>query len=490
MRVLLLDLDTLRPDHLGCYGYHRNTSPNIDRVASEGVRFENYYCSDAPCLPSRAALMTGRFGIHTGVVNHGGQCADLRPVGPERIWRDQCGFENLPYVMRQSGMKTALVSPFAERHAAWWFYAGFNEMFNTGRGGAESAEEITPTVKKWLEENAEDDNWYLHVNYWDPHTNFRAPEEFGNPFENEPVADWITEEVLEKHKKMVGPHSALEVNMWDDSPNTKYPRHVSAIRTMEDLKRHYDGYDCGIAYMDQHIGQLLDTLEQKGVLEETAIIITADHGENHGELGLYAEHATADAITCRLPMVIKWPGGKKGTVDKGLHYNLDLIPTFAELFGKERQSGWDGKSYAPSILKGEENGREYLVISQCAHVCQRGVRWDSWLYMRTYHDGFHLFPREMLFNLDEDPYEQNDLAGKRPDLCAQGARFLLEWQDDMMMSMPDNYETDPLWTVMKEHGPFHAKGMLKKYCERLKETGREYAIPELKKRHPWEFADK
>ena len=69
MRVLILDLDTLRPDHLGCYGYHRETSPNLDRIASEGVRFNSYFCPDAPCLPSRSALLTGQFGIHTGIIN-------------------------------------------------------------------------------------------------------------------------------------------------------------------------------------------------------------------------------------------------------------------------------------------------------------------------------------------------------------------------------------------------------------------------------------
>ena len=94
MRILYLDLDTLRPDHLGCYGYHRNTSPNIDRIAAEGVRFDNYHCSDAPCLPSRTALMTGRFGIHTGVVGHGGTAADMRLEGaaarlPHATYLDQ-----------------------------------------------------------------------------------------------------------------------------------------------------------------------------------------------------------------------------------------------------------------------------------------------------------------------------------------------------------------------------------------------------------------
>ena len=72
MRILYVDIDTLRPDHLGCYGYPRATSTNIDKVAEDSVRFTDVYCSDAPCLPSRAALMTGRFGIHTGCVGHGG----------------------------------------------------------------------------------------------------------------------------------------------------------------------------------------------------------------------------------------------------------------------------------------------------------------------------------------------------------------------------------------------------------------------------------
>ena len=84
MRILYLDIDTLRADHLGCYGYLRNTSPNIDRLAAGGVRLESCYVSDAPCLPSRASMFTGRFGIHTGVVNHGGLCADLRPIGRSR----------------------------------------------------------------------------------------------------------------------------------------------------------------------------------------------------------------------------------------------------------------------------------------------------------------------------------------------------------------------------------------------------------------------
>ncbi len=485
MRLLFLDLDTLRADHLGCYGYVRNTSPNIDAIARQGTICRNYYCSDAPCLPSRAALFSGRFGIHTGVVGHGGTAADMRLEGAPRGFRERLGHESLPALLRAAGLKTVTVSPFGERHSAWWFYAGFSEAYNTGRGGMESAEEITPTALDWIERHAREDNWFLHVNYWDPHTPYRAPAAFGNPFAGEPLPAWLNEETLARHRNMPGPHSARELNMWDSNTNPRYPRYPGELRNMDDVRRMIDGYDCGIRYMDEHIGRLFEALAAQGVLDDLAIIISSDHGENLGELGIYGEHATADQGTGHIPMIIRWPGMPAGQVDEGLHYNLDLAPTLAELLGREPAPRWDGQSYAPA-LRGEPCGREFLVLSQCAHVCQRSVRLGPWLYMRTLHDGFHLFPREMLYNLDDDPHEEHDLAAERPEVCWQAAHCLADWHDDMMASMP--YEADPLWTVIREGGPLHARGMLRQYCERLAQTDRAWAIPELKRRHPGEFA--
>lgn len=487
MRILYLDLDTLRPDHLGCYGYERNTSPNIDRVAEEGVRFNNYYCSDAPCLPSRAALMSGRFGIHTGIVGHGGTAADMRLEGEKRGFRDQLTSDSLPGLLRSQGFKTVSISPFAERHSSWTFYAGFNEMHNTGSGGMESAEDVTPTVIKWIDNNADQDDWFLHVNYWDPHTPYRAPEDFGNPFEDDPLPEWLTEEVLEGHLNHVGPHGPKEINMYNNTTNPKFPRHPGELEDMSDLRRMIDGYDCGIRYMDDHIGRLFDALQEKGVMDDLVIIISADHGENMGELGIYGEHGTADHGTCRIPMIVRWPGCKEGHSDDGLHYNLDLLPTLADIFDSEVSERWDGQSYAPALFEGEDCGRDFLVISQCAHVCQRSVRFGDWLYMRTYHDGYHLFPDEMLYNLAEDPHETTNLTEERPDMCKEGVYLLNQWHDDMMKTMPAPYDNDPLWTVIKEGGPFHAKGHLPGYVKRLEETDRGNAVAELKSRHPYEF---
>ncbi len=487
MRILYLDLDTLRPDHLGCYGYHRETSPNIDWIANQAVRYENYYCSDAPCLPSRTALMTGRFGIHTGVVNHGGTNADMRTEGSKRWFRDNLYNTSLPgFLNTKLDMKTVSISGFAKRHTSWTFNAGFSEIYDTGKMGDESAEDVTPTALKWIKSNAKDDNWFLQLNYWDAHTPYRAPKEFGNPFKDEPLPAWLTEDVLKKHQNKVGPHCAKEITMYDNVTNPEFPRQPGEVTNMDELRNLIDGYDCGVRYMDEHIGTILDALKKEGVLDDLVIIVSADHAENMGELGIYAEHATADYINCRIPMIVRWPGNTdEGRVDNALHYNLDLAPTLAEMFEQEPASIWDGKSFASSITKNEESGYDYLVISQCAHVCQRGVRFGDWMYIRTYHDGYHLFPKEMLFNIKDDYHEQNNLAEDRRDICKEAVYLLNEWHDEMMSSMED--DTDPLWTVIKEGGPLHANGALEKYCEYLQKTGRDWAIPELKIKHPKEF---
>ncbi|CAN7358936.1 sulfatase [Paenibacillus sp. LjRoot153] len=487
MRILFLDLDSMAPRHLGCYGYHRNTSPNIDSIANEGVRFNNYYTSDAPCFPSRTSLMTGQFGIRNGLVGHGGTAASLRHEGVSRSFKGRLSFESMPAFVRSSGLRTALISPFGERHSAWHFYAGFNEVYDTGDNGMESAEEVTPTVLDWIKRNGASDDWFLYVNYWDPHTPYRAPESFGNPFADDPLPAWINENVLEQHKKKVGPHSVNEINMYDNQTYAKYPRNPGEIADMDGMRKMIDGYDCGVRFMDDHLGMVFEALRSQGVMDDLVVIITADHGENMGELAIYGEHGTADQGTCRIPMIIRWPDRVQPGVREGLHYHLDLLPTLAEMLGSKPAESWDGESYAASLTGETDEGRNYLVVSQMAHVCQRSVRFDNWLYMRTYHDGYHLFDKEMLFDLESDPLEFNNIASIRPDIVKQAVYYLMEWHDERMASM--TCDVDPMWTVIREGGPFHAKGFLKDYVKRLEATGRGDAVPELMRRHPSEFAN-
>ncbi len=484
MRILHIDIDSLRPDHLGCYGYHRATSPTIDWVASEGVRFTNCYVSDAPCLPSRTALVTGRFGIHTGVVAHHGTAADPFPIGPERRFSSTPGFEHWFLQLQRAGFYTVAVTPFPQRHAAWWFVGGLREWFNPGKNGNERADEINALAVPWLKQNARRDNWFLYVNYWDPHTPYRTPDEYGNPFEDDPPPDWLTEEILQQHWEGIGYRSAQD--SWVFWTGGQWSRMPEAIRTLDDWKRWIDGYDVGIRYVDDHIRQLLDILDEQGVLDETVIVITADHGENQGELNFYGDHHTGDYITLRVPLIVRFPGiteHQKGRVDTALHYQFDWAATLLELVGAKIPERWDAQSFATAFRAGREEGRPYIVGSQLAYLCQRMVRFDNWALIRTYHAQFSDFPEVMLFNVENDSHELRDLANERPDVVEKGLSLLAEWHDAMMTTSTAPQPVDPLWTVLRE-GPYDVRMNWQRYCERLKATGRAQWVPLIESRRP------
>lgn len=490
MRLLYLDVDSLRPDHLGCYGYHRETSPHIDRIAAEAVRFDAVYCSDAPCLPSRTALFSGRFGIHTGVVGHGGTAADPFVEGAGRGFGSLLGRTSWMRCLRDAGLRTVSVSPFVERHAAWPVIAGLSELHNTGRRGLERADEIAPVAIDWIERRGAEDGWFLHVNLWDPHTPYRHPDELDGIFAGEPTPAWLTEEVRAAHWQSGGPHSAREAVGYAEASaeyRRLYPKQPDVIDSMDAARRMFDGYDTGIVYADRWLGEILAALERAGVLDETAILISGDHGENLGELNVYGDHQTADEHTCRLPAILRWPGvtdGQRGRVDRALHYQFDVAATIVELLGGAVPAAWDGRSFASALRAGRDEGREALILSQGAWTCQRAVRFrddGEWLLVRSYHDGHHGFPERMLFELDSDPHEQRDLAGERPELCEKALGLLDAWHGEMMRTA--THPIDPMWTVLAEGGPKHTKGELEAYLARLRATGRGHFADLLEARH-------
>ncbi len=488
MRILYIDIDSQRPDHFGCYGYHRNTSPNIDAIAAAGVRFDHCHASDVPCLPSRTSLFSGRFGIHTGVVNHGGAQAEMFNEGITRGFRSHLGRTNWMTCLRNAGLRTVTVSPFGERHSAFHWYAGFNEIYNTGRGGMESAEHMYPAADDWIKRNGASDDWFLHVNFWDPHTPYRAPDDYGDPFKDEPLPAWLTEEVRQRHWEGVGPHSAREIPGYDSNPG-KHRRQPVEADSMDKVRMMFDGYDTGVKYADDHIGRLLNRLADLGVLDDTAVIISADHGENLGELNVYGDHQLADQITTRVPLIIKWPGvtdNQQGRVDDTLLYANDWAATAIELAGGSVPQNWDGRSFADSFKDGNESGREYMVLSQNAWSCQRSVRFrdggKEYICIRSYHDGYHGFPDVMLFDLTDDPHEQHDIAPDNPNLVGKAMTMLDDWMGKMMRTATTPH--DPLWTVMSEGGSFHTRGQLPGYARRLRDTDRAQWAEHLEAKHP------
>ena len=455
MKILYIDVDSLRPDHLGCYGYSRDTSPNIDRLAARGVRFTNHYASDVPCLPSRTALFSARYGFHTGVVNHGGLQADMRPVGEQRPFNyHHTDHQFWVDALRFQGLHTAMISPFPGRHAAWHVQQGFLETHDTGKHAGETAGDVSAEALRWIKERGmEKDNWFLYVNFWDPHTPYRTPVEFGNPFADDPAPEWLTEDIILRQRESYGPMSARDL-----PEGSKWPGLPKEIASREDFRHWLDGYDTAIRHVDEHVGKILQALEEAGILDDTVVVLSADHGENQGELNVYGDHQTADHITCRIPLIIAGGGVACGAVDDDFHYQLDVGPTLAELAGGSRRGEWDGVSFLPALTRGQSVGRPYLVVNQAAWSCQRAVRFDNWMLIRTYHDGLKEFPELMLFDVERDPHETSNLAEQRPDIVGAGLRLMDSWVAEQMAtsSMP----VDPMWQVIHEGGPFHTRGML------------------------------
>lgn len=395
--------------------------------------------------------------------------------------RDRFGHSSWPTHLRQLGYHTVALSTFGERHSAWHYYAGFNEIHNIGKGGNENADEVETEALRWLEARGAQDKWFMHLNLWDPHTAYRAPESFGEPFADDPIPAWYNESVRETHWAGSGPHSAREVMGYSDQvpfylKGRALPRQPWQIDSMDAAKRMFDGYDTGVRYADQTIGAVLAQLESLGILDQTAIIVSADHGENLGELNVYGDHQTADHITHRVPGIIRWPGvtdAHAGEAIDGLFYNQDFAATAVELAGGQLHSDFEGRSFASALQAEPEAapGRDSLVLSQSAWCVQRAARWSNYLYIRSFHDAWHDYPEDMLFNLREDPHEQHNLATGSPELVEKGKAILRDWKQRMQAATGQSI--DPLETTLAEGSSLHAReGYAASYPARLRETGR------------------
>ena len=491
MRIIYIDIDTQRADHLGCYGYHRNTSPNIDELAAGAMQFNNVHASDTPCLPSRSALLTGRFGIHNGVVNHGGTDADPVIGGPDREFWSKLHITSFPMRLKRAGLKTVSISSFAQRHSAFHWYAGFDEAQRVpGSMGLETADEVFSLASHWLKQYGDEDDWFLHVHMWDPHTPYRAPAEFGDPFADTPLPAWLTEDIRAEHWQACGPHSAQECNGFAPRPEqvSRFPRQPQQIPDMDGVRKMFDGSDTGVLYADTYVGRLMNLLTDLNIFEETAVMLSSDHGETLGELNVYGDHQTADQLTTHIPMILKWPQTPdlSGRQFDAFHYQIDVSATILDLLDVRVPRSWDGISFADSLRQGDDNGRDHLILSQGAWTCQRGVRWDDYILIDTLHDGYHLYDDIMLFDLSEDPHETCNLADERPAARKEGLKKLGDWHAEMMVEAARG--RDPLQNVVSEGGPYHVRGQLKDYLARLRATGRSDSADALEEKYDTEIS--
>jgi arylsulfatase A-like enzyme len=473
MRVLLVDIDSLRPDHLGCYGYQRDTSPTIDAIAADGRRFNQCFTSDSPCLPSRTALATGRHGIKSGVVTHFGK--GQRYVEPGD-GHDQDPDRPLTFRhLSENGIHTASVSSFAKRHLAYHFSGAFRESIQpTSETGAEQGPDVTAKATTWLREHATEDDWLLHVNYWDVHLYYKDVEPFVESVrESGPPPEWPDAEQIEDHKRMTGARTA------DMQPTPRAiesrPSERPGVWTMperidgrEDFEHVIDGYDASIRQTDEQVAELLSVLEAEGVREDTAVIVTADHGEAFGEHGLYGTHGMADPSCQQVPLVVSWPGVTDevaGTAVDDFVYQFDLLPTLCEYAGVPIPDGWDGRTLRPALDGDDFTGREYLVCGHGIRTFSRTVYTDDWMYVRILHPGVFTYPGqyndpdlpggglELLHDRDQDPHMTENVIEEHPAVADRLRGLMNDWLAENVATADAN-GTDPLVEMATTTGPY------------------------------------
>ena len=425
MNVVLIVLDTLRADHLGCYGYFRDTSPAIDRIAEEGVLFEDFRASGVATGPGFTSLMTGLFPIQNGFYLTPHSLPNMIsfnddiPTLAEMIWENSnhttAAFDNL--INFRSHM-TQFVRGFEYcvnvTRTAMWKHAHV-------RGDA-----VNARLAPWLEQHRDED-FFAFVHYWDPHTPYNQPDDYRNLFRHQPgsLDDLTVRRAPAGYDYVPGWGKVGE--LWEQDVEDKGG---AALTTAE---RTIDLYDGEIRYTDTLIEEVFSALKANGLYDNTLVIITADHGEQLGQHGMYG-HAGLHEANIKLPLIMwaphRLPAGKR---IPGCAGHVDIVPTILDLLGASRlPSNLAGRSLMPVI--GENATLPDTTFFES--IGMRGMLHGCWKYVRYARDWPVASPEE-LYDLSSDPMEVDNLAGRGLSRQNDLRRQLEEWVTAHLGAHPD-----------------------------------------------------
>jgi arylsulfatase A-like enzyme len=394
--------------------------------------------------------MSGRYGIRNGVVSNHGAGARFQ-IETNAYGGPLYANEMFPRVLKRHGYDPICFSNFADRHFAMWFMCGWSEFHTINlKSGGESAEEVNEKVLPWLRRNAARENYYLHINYWDTHRTYDIAPTWAEKFRDYPVSSaWPDAKTIQSHQAFPGPFTAHGQFKGDLSTVALMP---GAIHNRADYEMLVTAYDASIAYVDQHIEQVLDALDRQGVLEDAVIIISGDHGDAFGEHGIYSDHVNVDECIHRIPLIIRWPGiTLPNSTSQAFMYNVDYAPTICDTLGMPIPEDWDGKSYRANLEGQAGEDRDFLVWDSGLYTVQRAVRTRPHLYIRTYDRWeYQNWADEELYDINQDPFQTRNLAAEFPDVVNNCQKMIEVWVSEQIRKR--NWHSDPLLEVLKERG--------------------------------------
>lgn len=410
MKIVFIVIDTLRADHLGCYGYHRKTSPRLDALAEQGVLFERAYATDVPTQPSYTAMFTGQRGIRTGVVSHS-HTEDLPDSTPY-----------LSEILAQNGYATAAVSTlyWMKKYFARGYHAYMNPVVGErARLQQIDAEEVNGAAIPWLKANHGRD-FFIFLHYWDPHSLYKPPAKYkrlfyrkGNP------CDPRNRSLAALDRQVVGPFVR---------------GHLDRIRpNLTDAEYVIAQYDGEIRYVDDAVGEIADTLSKLGIEEETLLIITSDHGESMTEHDIFFDHCDVYEVTIRVPLIIRWPKRiQPGRRVKALVQGIDIPATILDAARIKAPDEFQGQSLMPLATGKTETGYSHIYSNQGLWSAKRTISDGRWKFIKTLDIGCWPAPPRELYDLQGDPGELSNLVDKQPEVARELELRLVRWEDSQL----------------------------------------------------------
>jgi len=422
MKILFIVVDTLRADHLKCYGYGKDTSPNIDKIASEGVLFERAYASDVPTQPSYTAMFTGQRGVKTGIVSHS-RTEELRK-----------GVPYLSEILAANGYTTAAVSTLYMMRE--WFARGFHYYMNPFAGKRRAglqqidADDINSMTVPWIRANADKD-FFIFIHYWDPHTLYIPPKPYRNLFyEGKDPTDPENRSLDNLRKSNLWPFYRRMLKEMKEAND--FPRDITDL---DFIKAQYDGE---IRYVDDKIGEIVQTLTDLGVLDDALIIITADHGESLGEHNEYFDHCTVYEPIIHVPLIIRYPKEfPRGERIRELVQSIDIPYTILKLAGIPIPKTFEGRDLLP-IANKEAEGYDEVYSNQGLWSAKRTIiTRDGWKLIKTIDPGFWECPPVELYNLEKDPEETRNLVLEEEEIVKDLELRMTRWLEKELDNRPD-----------------------------------------------------